>query len=444
MRCARFGTWSVTAAAVAAVLTGAAACGGGSGGGGGGTGGNAALTYWASTEGTGAQQSQQTIGRVVSKFTKETGIKVNFQIIPWTDLETKILTAVTSGSGPDVVDIGNTWAPSFAATGGFVPFTKANLSKVGGAGKFVQASFNTTGLPGKTPMSVPLYAEAYALQYNKAEFARAGISGPPATWSQLVADGKKLTHGGQWGIAIEGGSYTEASHWAFILGRQYGNPLYVNGRPHFATPAELTAVKQYVDLIGADHIADPADAEYTSNQSVTAFAQGKAAMLIWQNPATSLGQLGMKPSAYGIAPMPMPATTPPGGQPVQSHTAGENLAIMKSTTHLQEALKFVRYMTSEPVQVELARTYGLLPVVKAAYANPALQTPAYQTYRNILEQHSVPMPRVASESQMETSLGGAIVNLIRTAATTGHVSDQQIMSALQSAQQKVAAAGAGG
>ncbi len=51
---------------------------------------------------------------------------------------------------------------------------------------------------------MPLYSLAYGLYYNKAQFAAAGISSPPTTWEELVADGKKLTEGGHWGLAHRG------------------------------------------------------------------------------------------------------------------------------------------------------------------------------------------------------------------------------------------------
>jgi multiple sugar transport system substrate-binding protein len=51
----------------------------------------------------------------------KTGIDVKMEVIGWPDLQTRIQTAVTSGQGPDVVNIGNTWAVSLQATGAFLP-----------------------------------------------------------------------------------------------------------------------------------------------------------------------------------------------------------------------------------------------------------------------------------------------------------------------------------
>jgi len=53
---------------------------------------------------------------------------------------------------------------------------------------------------------VPVYSLAYALYYNKKQFAAAGITMPPSSWDELVADGRKLTGNGRWGLALEAGS----------------------------------------------------------------------------------------------------------------------------------------------------------------------------------------------------------------------------------------------
>lgn len=427
---------SSVVATTAVVLAGTAACGGGSGGGGGDT-----LTYWASVEGTGVQQTKQTLQPVLNKFEQQSGIEVELQVIPWSNLQKKILTAVTSGTGPDVVDIGNTWSPSLAATGAFISLDKETMAKVGGSQRFIGPALEATGLPDKPPMSLPIYGNAYALYYNKKMFAQAGIEEPPTTWEEFVAVAKKLTHPPeQWGLVIQGSSYTEAAHWAFILGQQYGNPLYENGVPNFATPTMVDAVRRYVEFIGKNDIVAPAAAQYGNSQFSNAFADHNAAMLMAQNITMgSLTKLGMEPSEYGVAPIPLPANGSTG-KAVRSHTGGVNLAAFKYTNNRAGALKFMRFMTSEWAQTKLNKGYGTLPTIKSVYNKPAFNTPKYQVFRKVYENSSKPMPRTPSESQMETSLGNAIVGLIADAASSGSVSDQQIMAALRSAQQKVKAA----
>jgi multiple sugar transport system substrate-binding protein len=424
-------------AVAASLVAGAAACGSSSSSGGGASGSTKGqtITYWASVEGTGPQQTTQTLTAQFANFTKQTGIKVNLQVIPWATLLQKILTAVTSGNGPDVMEIGNTWAASFAASGGFTSFDSSTMSKIGGAGKFSKAALSVAGAPGKDPISVPVYSEAYGLFYNKADFKAAGISGPPTTWTEFTADAKKLTKGGRYGAAIEGASTSEAAHWAFLLGEQNGSPLYANGKWNFATPAEAKAVSLYINL-AAQGVVNKSDAQSNTNVSESEFASNKAAMLVWQNPMSTLSQLGMKSSAYGIAPIPAAS----GGKPVETFPAGINLAVPSSTQHQEAALDLVKYMTSPAVQVAMNQTYGTFPPVLAAQSAPEFQTPGQKTLISLYNTQSTPLPPVPSESTMETDLGGAITHLIGTAATGGQVSLAAIQQALTSAQDQLNAA----
>ena len=139
-----------------------------------------------------------------------------------------------------MLNIGNTWAASLQATGAFMPFDAAALDAVGGKDKFVEAAFKTGGAEGKDPTSVPLYGLAYGLYYNKKMFADAGLK-PPTTWAELIAAAKKLTNPGKgvYGMAMEGGSYTESVHFAYIFGKQNGgSPFDASGKPTFTTDGD--------------------------------------------------------------------------------------------------------------------------------------------------------------------------------------------------------------
>lgn len=421
-------------AAVASLVTAfAAACGSSaSSGSSGGPIKGQTITYWGSVEGTGSAATTKALTAEFARFTKQTGVKVNLQVIPWSDLLQKILTAVTSGNGPDVMEIGNTWAPSFEASGGFLSFSPSVMSKIGGSSKFSKAALSVSGAPGKDPISVPVYSEAYGLFYNKADFKAAGISGPPRTWTDFLADAKKLTTHGRYGLAEEGASTSEAAHWAFLLGEQNGNPLYANGKWNFATPTEAKAISLYVNL-AAEGVVNKSDAQQNTNVGESEFASNKAAMLVWQNPMTTFSQLGMKSSAYGIAPIPVGS----GGKEIETFPAGINLAVPSSTQHQAAALALVKYMTSTAVQTRMNKTYGTFPPVLSAQQTPPFQTPGQKTLINLYNSQSAPLPQVPSESTMETDLGGAITHLTGMAASSGTVSQSTILAALKAAQDQL-------
>jgi multiple sugar transport system substrate-binding protein len=397
------------------------------------------LTYWASNQGTSLANDKQILQPQLDAFQKQTGIKVNVEVVPWSDLLTRILGAATSGKGPDVLNIGNTWSASLQATDAFTQFDDAAMAKIGGKDRFLSGSLSATGAPDKPPTAVPLYSLAYGLYYNKKDFAAAGIAKPPATWGELVTDGKKLTKNGHWGLSVEGGSVSENIHAAFTLSQQQGGAFFDDsGKATFNTPQNVAAIKQYIDLIQKDKITNPSDAEYSKGtEALSDYATGKSSMVIWQASAGSLKQLGMNAADIGVAPVPLPDPAPSGGKKVTSIVAGINLAVFKGSKHQDADLQFVKFMTSTPVQQALNKTYGSLPTVNDAYSDAAFQTDAVKTFKDILSNTAAPMPAVAQESQYETLVGTAMNNLFANAATGKDVSDADIGKALDAAQQQL-------
>ena len=430
-----------TVVAVLTVST-AAACGGSSNSS---SGSSKTLTYWASNQATSLDKDKEVLTPELAKFEQQTGVKVNLQVIGWPDLLNKILAATTSGQGPDVLNIGNTWAASLQATKVFMPFDDNALAAIGGKDKFVQTSFATGGAAGKPPTSVPLYGLVYGLYYNKKMFADAGLQ-PPTTWQELVNAAVKLTDPTkkQYGMVLEGASYTESVHFAFIFGRQNGGqPFDSSGKPTFTSDGMVNGVKQYVDLLGKYKVVNPSDVQYKNGPEAPGdFAQGKAAMLMSQNNADNTLQAdGMKSSDYGVVAIPAPSPLPAGGKDVASFVAGINLSIFQNTKNKDAALKFVKFMTSMEEQTILDKPFTALPVVKGGTVNFTDNKAEADAFAQVLATKAEPLPLVPAESAFETNVGNAVNSLLAQAATGKDVSTSDIKAALQEAQDKMAAAG---
>ncbi|HYZ52541.1 MAG TPA: sugar ABC transporter substrate-binding protein [Streptosporangiaceae bacterium] len=427
---------SAIAAAATTLLT-LTACGGGTSTGPGGNSSSNSITYWASNQGASLQADYSVLNPELAKFKQQTGITVHLQVIGWADLLNRILAATTTGQGPDVVNIGNTWSASLQATGAFLPFTGSTFNQVGGESKFLTSALGSTGAAGKPPTAVPLYSLAYALYYNKAMFKAAGIASPPATWSELVADGKRLTHGSQYGLAVEGASIPENIHNVFILSKQNGASFFDSaGNPTFTTAGNVAAVQQWVNFMGADHIVNPGDAQYDQNQSLSDFAKGKAAMLLWQAAGTALKADGMASGAYGVAPVPVESGTPSSSNP-DSMVAGINLAVFKDSKNQAAALKFVKFMTSQAESAKLNGEYGSIPPVTSALTATPAANQEQTVLRNVLSSSAVALPQVPKESQFETVVGTAVKNLFADAASGKPVSAATVKQQLSSAQQQM-------
>ncbi|MFC8191936.1 ABC transporter substrate-binding protein [Cellulomonas sp. NPDC057328] len=427
---------------VPALLVATACSGGGGDGGGSGEsgGGDVTLTYWASNQGTSLDNDREVLTPVLEDFTEQTGIAVDLEVIGWSDLQTRIQTAVTSGQAPDVVNIGNTWAVSLQATGAFLPFDDAAMETIGGADKFVETALETGGAEGTDPTSVPLYGLAYGLYYNRAMFEQAGLQ-PPTTWEEMVSAAQALTDpdAGVYGMALAAGSYTENNHFAFINATQNGAELFDDdGNPTFTEDGVVDGIVRYLDLMQSDDVVNPSNAQYdNASLAVADFATGKAAMILNQNNANATIEAnGMSPDQYGVVPFPAPADAP---SDVASHVAGINMSVFANTEHPDEALQLVAHMTSQEVQTTLGKPFSSLPVLKDAEAVFTEDAEQAEIFTQIYNERSAPLPLVPAEDQFETTVGQAMNRMFATVATGGTVTADDVREAMQAAQDQVQA-----
>lgn len=404
------------------------------------------ITYWASNQGNSLEDTAAKLKPSLDRFTEKTGVKVKLEVIGWNDLYNRILTAVTSGDGPDVLNIGNTWAVTLQETGAFEPVEGALLDAVGGKDRFLKTSWSTGGAEGKTPTSVPLYGLAYNMYYNPKMFKEAGIETPPATWDEFVADAKKLTKDtngdgkpDQWGFTAAGASVSANSHQAFVRGLQNGGTLFdKDGKPTFDSAEQVAGVKQWIDLMATDKVMSPSDAEISDGaQKVDNLINGKAAMLFDQSPVKNFEARGFKD--WAVAPVPMMKAGASGPEGTQSHVAGINLSVFKNSKNKENAIKLTGWLTNDAEQVALNKAFRSLPVVTGASSDAAFQTDEVKLKNDALANHALPMPLIPKEGQMETLTGTAIKNLFAKAAT-GTVSEADVQAALKDANNQMAAA----
>ncbi|WP_157987442.1 ABC transporter substrate-binding protein [Jiangella endophytica] len=406
---------------------------------------SATLTYWVAPMTSSLEQDEAVLEPILDEFTATTGIEVDVEVVPWSTLWDRIMAAVSSGRGPDVLTIGKAWTASLQATGALLPFTDDVMDEIGGADRFVPVTLRSVGVSGEPPAAVPLYTTAYALFYNTTLFEAAGIAAPPDTWQEFVDDAKRLTidtdgdgEPDQWGVSIVGGSGITATHQAFILGRQHGGSLFDrDGNPQFDSSAQVAAVRQYVSLIATEHVVAPGNAEYTSAlDAIDQFVAGGAAMFFGQSIHQSvLADMGF--ADYAVAPLPVLDPLPAGGRDTRTFVGGANLAVFANTDHRDAALALVEFLTSPDVQADWTAETATLPVVTAAYDEDDLDDAA-RVFATILRDHAEPMPQVPEHAQMEILVGGAITDLMARAAT-GPVTEDDIRAALSEADARLTA-----
>lgn len=395
---------SAMAFLVGAAAIFAAACGG--------RGKAATLTVWA------LGREGEVLPALVGEFERaHPALRVAVQQIPWTAAHEKLLTAYVGESMPDVMEIGNTWVPEFAAIKALKPIdAEAGHSSALAASDFFPGAWDSNIVDGHL-YGIPWYVDTRILFYRTDLLARAGVSGPPRTWTEWIDSLRKLKAAAPpGGFAI----LLPTDEWAqpIILGMQLRSGLLRDGGRYgdFEAPPFRRAFEFYVDLF-RDGFA-PAVSNVQVANVYQQFAHGDFAMYItgpW-----NLGEFRRRlprelASRWTTAPLPGPGAD---GEAV-SIAGGASLTISASTKHPAEAWKLVEFLSSTEAQARFHELTGDLPARVAAWQAPALAND--RLARAFWDQlHRVrPLPKVPECEHIARKVAEYAEMAIRGRMTTG-------------------------
>lgn len=359
--------------------------------------------------------------QLMQAFTKQTGINVDVQGIPWGNVDDKLTTAVASGNGPDVVQVGLSFLPTFVNAGALLnlhPYL-AKHPALKSSNYLSGVSAARTNPKGKV-LSVPWVSDVRVLFYRTDIFAQAKISGPPKTWSQILSDAKKLTArgNGQFGFYIPQWD----SALPVELTWQAGGNVTANGKVTFNTPAFRKAANFYLSLYKAKVVPTASDFDQTQG-----FVSGVAPMLI-SGPYLASAINSAAPNLKGK----WKVALLPGEKANTSLLAGSNIGIWNNSKNVGAALKLLDYLAKPATQVAWFKLAGELPTNTAALAKPTLKNdPLVKIYAQQL-QHAQLLPLTPAWDKIGGDLLNALNSIVLNGADEG--------SALQQLNQNVAAA----
>ncbi|XGC80614.1 extracellular solute-binding protein [Bdellovibrio bacteriovorus] len=249
------------------------------------------------------------------------------------------------------------------------------------------------------PLATPIYKDKHymiggavgnhlMLIYNKKLLAY-----PPKNSDELIALGKQhtLDTNGDGSIDRYGlvFNYTEPFFFAPFI-PAFGEPfMTTDGKPQLNTQA-LRKTFEFILELRDKHKIIPKECDYETANAL--FKQGKAAMLI--NGDWSWGDYKDAKMDFGIARIPMIVSTQKWPSPLVG-TAGYSLnANIKNPEHLAAAIKVLKYLTSDKVQMMFTERVGVLPSNLKIRETEAVKTnPLLQISSNIMEV-GTPMPVV--------------------------------------------------
>ena len=363
--------WALVAGmALAAVL--ATACGSGGGAGGGGGSGPVTLTIW---HNYGTEQNATALTNLAKAFEKlHPSVHVNVVSQPADNYFALLQAAAVSRTGPDLAVM---WTGLFtlqykdflANLKGRIP--APDLARIDpNALKWTSDQFNSAN----GPYVIPLENQFYIGFYNKAAFAKAGVTSVPTDWSLLFAACGKLKKAGYLPMTYGNGGQplgAEFYPWYDMSYMMIGahpladwSKLYSGAIP-WTSAANKAQLGMWAKLKSAG-CTNPDVLTKTDN--LGDFESGKAAMIVdgtWDTQKFT-SALGSKVAAF----VPPFSDTPING--VVDY-AGDGLSMTSYSAHQAQALQFLEFMTT-PQAAQIINAAGLIPAIQGtSTSNPVNQ-----------------------------------------------------------------------
>ena len=392
------------------------------------------ITYWTSS-------TQAEINWIDSHFNAtHSTIKVQGQYITSADDTTaKEISALKTNTEPNVI-IGQdpSALPLLAESGKIVDLSSALSAQTNALYPGIKSALFYQGK--QLGMALGGVGD-YVLFYNKTDFAKAGISGPPTTWTQLEADAVKLSDPAkkQYGFYVPWGTAEWISYeWESLLWANGGSLLNSGDtQTAFNSPAGVAALTTWVNLVRKDHAAPTASyAEAGSYDGAPAFSGNDVAMIID-------GQWAVSEFAkvnFGVA------LVPAGTSGHSAANIGIGVATVfsqGSSAQQQAATQFVQWLAQPAQGAYLTATSGGLPsapaqLQQAAVVKEASTQPTYQTFATQLQTGQT-RPSVPAYTQVSLDLATEIQDALNGSVTPS----QALAKAASEGNQAIASGGSG-
>jgi multiple sugar transport system substrate-binding protein len=317
------------------------------------------VTFWQFSD---RQVEIDAYSALVTKFqAAHPTIKIHMQIVPWSDAVQKVTTAITSGGLPDVSMMGNDAVAQYAHIGALAPLDSYFAAESAKLGHDITQDF----WPGDSLYyhteghwwGSPVAEDVLALYYRTDLFQKAGISAPPTTWDEMLADAKLLNSSSVagWG-ALQSIDYVTLQTFMSVYLSYGARFLNDQGTCGFDTPEFRQALDYYTGIFKAGLTpADAASMTYVDMES--AWKSGKLGMFIDSAYLVADTQAQNPDVASKTALAPVPG----GAKGMFAFLGGWPLVLWNTSKVKDAAAEWIVFATSSDNVGELDRAAGELP-----------------------------------------------------------------------------------
>ncbi|MFG3017034.1 extracellular solute-binding protein [Streptomyces sp. NPDC048254] len=358
------------------------------------------LRVWLFQE-VGNDPKQKVVDSVVADFEKaHSGTKVDVEYIPVDTRAQRVKAAFNDPeSAPDVMEYGNTDTAGYVRDGGLLDVTR-DFGAWSEAKDTDPTARQSVTVAGKV-YGAPFYVGVRALYYRTDVFRELGLK-PPATLAELASTARAVRKAKPdlYGLVV-GGAYTYgAMPFIWAAGGELATAKGTSYTSAIDSAAAQKGIKEYTSLFGDDNCPAAKCAGFGGNDTVTAFAAGKAGMAIGGDFSHAAVEAGTVKGKYAV--VPLPGAT--AGSVAPAFAGGNNIGVLKSTTHRTLAVQLMEELTAKKTQAAMFDAMGFLPTFKDVRDQAAAKEPFVKPFVQTLAAGTKFVPASAGWSGIDSSL----------------------------------------
>lgn len=336
--------------------------------------------------------------------TENPTVKVRWVDVPWADMQSKILTAVSAKTAPDVVNLNPDFAAQLAGRDAWL-----NLNdKVAAADQqqYLPKIWQANTLNGKT-FGVPWYLTTNVTIHNTELLKQAGMTQPPATYAELATVARQVKEAtGKYAYFVTFVPEDSAEVLQSLV--KMGVTLVdAEGKAAFNTPQGKAAFQYWTDLYQQDLLPKEVLTQ-GHRRAIELYQMGETAIL--SSGAEFLNTIATNAPAIAQVSASAPQIS---GDTGKKSVAVMNLVIPRDTDQPEAALKWALFVTNNTNQLAFAKLANVLPSTTAALKdqhftqlpdNASSVEKARSVSANQMQAAEVLLPQIAEVKQLQKIL----------------------------------------
>jgi len=370
------------------------------------------------------------IAQIIDEFEADhPNVTIDLTVLENEALKAKIATEMQAGNPPDLFQ---SWGGGVLAQQQEAGMVRAIDDEIAGWKDTMNPAAMSIYQVGGKQYGIPYNFGLVGFWYNQDLFEQAGISGPPATWSEFLADVGKLKDAGITPIAVGAGDKWPAMFWWAYLSLRAGGQAALEdaiATGDWTGDAFITAGNELKKLIDTEPFQDSFLAATYPQQAATV-GNGKAAMELmgqWapgveKDNSESKEGIGDALGWFGF-----PGLEGGAGQPTDVFGGADGFAVGRDAP--PEAVEFLKYFVSLDIANRFASLNdGTLPPTNGA--EKAVTDPFLTT---VLEKRAESSFAQLYLDQATTPELGAAINDAIQGLFAGTLTPEQVAQAITDA-----------